>query len=153
MRFLQLAFHKLLNTHGIYAEVFLKPFQFALLLLCKTQYWKYQTNNPSSQFPRSCVCERFMYCHDGSAYSAAGKYVDRSWEYIYRKQTHECGNWDWGRTIPFLAIYKWDFRCSVCIVKEWRRRSPPLPSPPHFSNTGKSFFSLWREVKALPILA
>ncbi len=35
-----------------------------------------------------------------SAYSAAGKYVDWSWEYINRSQTHECGNWDWGRTIP-----------------------------------------------------
>jgi|688.fasta_scaffold416216_1 hypothetical protein len=29
-----------------------------------------------------------------SAYSAAGKYVIRSWEYINRSQTHECGNWD-----------------------------------------------------------
>jgi hypothetical protein len=28
---------------------------------------------------------------DQSAYSAAGKYVDRSWEYINRSQTHECG--------------------------------------------------------------
>ncbi len=28
------------------------------------------------------------------------KYVDRSWEYINRSQTHECGNWDWGRAIP-----------------------------------------------------
>jgi hypothetical protein len=27
-----------------------------------------------------------------SAYFAAGKYVDRSWEYINRSQTHECGN-------------------------------------------------------------
>jgi hypothetical protein len=30
--------------------------------------------------PHSCVCER-------SAYSAAGKYVDRSWEYVNRSQT------------------------------------------------------------------
>ncbi len=28
-------------------------------------------------------------------------YVDRSWEYINRSQTHECGFcWDWGRAIP-----------------------------------------------------
>jgi hypothetical protein len=27
-------------------------------------------------------------------YSAAGKYVDRSWEYINSSQTHECENWD-----------------------------------------------------------
>ncbi len=26
--------------------------------------------------------------------AAAGKYVDRSWEYINGSQTHECRNWD-----------------------------------------------------------
>ncbi len=29
-----------------------------------------------------CLCERFIYSHDRSAYFAAEKYVDRSWEYI-----------------------------------------------------------------------
>ncbi len=66
-----------------------------------------------SQFPHSCVCERFIYSHDRSAYSAAGKYVDRSWVYINRSQTHECRNWVWGRAIPRKGINKWDFRCSV----------------------------------------
>ncbi len=28
------------------------------------------------------------------------KYVDRSWDYINRSQTHECWNWGWGRAIP-----------------------------------------------------
>ncbi len=41
------------------------------------------------------------------------KYVDRSWDYINRSQTHECGNWGWGRAIPRKGIFKWDFRCSV----------------------------------------
>jgi hypothetical protein len=41
------------------------------------------------------------------------KYVDRSWEYINRSQTHECGNWDWGRAIPRKGIHKWHFLCSV----------------------------------------
>ncbi len=40
------------------------------------------------------------------------KYVDRSWEYINRSQTHECVNWDWGRAIPRKELHKWDFRCS-----------------------------------------
>jgi hypothetical protein len=44
---------------------------------------------------------------------AAGKYVDWSLEYINRSQTHECGNWDWGRAIPRKGIQKWDFPCSV----------------------------------------
>ncbi len=59
---------------------------------------KFETNiprkgisRPQFQFPYSCVCERFIYSHDRSAYSAAGKYVNRSWEYINSSQTHECG--------------------------------------------------------------
>jgi hypothetical protein len=40
-------------------------------------------------------------------------YVDPSWEYISRSQTHECGNWDWGRAIPRKGMHKWDFRCSA----------------------------------------
>jgi hypothetical protein len=50
---------------------------------CKDTIPKFETNilrkgiaRPQSQFPHSCVCERFIYSHDQSAYSAAGKYVD-----------------------------------------------------------------------------
>ncbi len=83
----------------------------------KNTYRKFEEKNiprkeiarPQCQFPHSCVCERFILTHDRSAYSAAGKYVDRSWEYTNRpqSQTHECGNWDWGRAIHFLGIRKW----------------------------------------------
>ncbi len=66
--------------------------------------------------PHSCVCERFIYSQDWSAFSAAGKYVDRFWKYINRSQTHECWNWDWGRALPFLGIHKWDFRCSASFL-------------------------------------
>jgi hypothetical protein len=48
-----------------------------------------------------------------SAYSAAGKYVDQSWEFINRSQTYESGNWDWGHAIPRKGIQKWYFSCSV----------------------------------------
>ncbi len=60
-----------------------------------------------------CLWAIFIYSHDRSAYSAAGKYVDRSWEHINRSQKHECGNLDWGRAISFMGIHKWDFRSSV----------------------------------------
>jgi hypothetical protein len=30
-------------------------------------------------------------------------------EYIDRSQTNECGNWDWGRAIPFLGTHKSKF--------------------------------------------
>jgi hypothetical protein len=88
----------------------------------KTQYWKFETNiprkgiaRPQSQFLHSCVCERFIYSHHRYAYSALGKYVDRSWKWTYRLHTHECGIRDWSRAIPFLGIHNWDFRCSVLI--------------------------------------
>ncbi len=68
---------------------------------------------PQFLCPNSCVFQGFIYSQDRSAYCAAGKYVDRFWEYINRSQTHECGNWDWGRLIPFLGIQIWDFRCSA----------------------------------------
>ncbi len=72
--------------------------------------WKFETNIPrkgialhESQFPHLRVCEWFLYSHDWSAYSATGKYPGNIL-YINRSQTHECGNWDWGRAIPFLGI-------------------------------------------------
>ncbi len=54
-------------------------------------------------------------------YSAAGKHVDQSWEYINRSQTQEFGNWDWSRAIPRKGIYKWDFPCSAVHVNRTRR--------------------------------
>ncbi len=45
----------------------------------KTKLGKFETNiprkgisGPQSQFPHSCVCERIIYSHDGSACSAGG---------------------------------------------------------------------------------
>ncbi len=32
---------------------------------------------------------------------------------IHKSLTETCGNWEWGRAIPFLWIHKWDFHCSV----------------------------------------
>ncbi len=54
----------------------------------KTQYQNFEANiprkgiaQPQSQFPHSCVCEGFKHLHHRSAYTDAGKYVDRSWKY------------------------------------------------------------------------
>ncbi len=63
--------------------------------------------------PTTYICKKFIYFQDRSAYSAAGKYVNRSWECINGSQTHECGNWDWGRVIPRKGIHKWNFPCSA----------------------------------------
>ncbi len=32
---------------------------------------------------------------------------------IYRSLTDTCGNWDWGRAIPFLGIHESKFLCNV----------------------------------------
>jgi hypothetical protein len=87
----------------------------------KNQYPKFETNiprkgiaQPQSQFPHWFVFERFIYSHDQPAYSSAGNMwiVDLSWEYINRSQTHDCGNWNWGRATPekeyrgiFVAVH------------------------------------------------
>ncbi len=87
----------------------------------KTQHGKFETNisrkgigRPQSHFPHSCVCDRFIYSNDRSAYSAVGKYVDRSFEYIIRSQKHECGNLDCSRAIPSKGILKLGFS-SQCV--------------------------------------
>jgi hypothetical protein len=63
-----------------------------------------KTARPRSQFPHSCICERFTYSHDRSTYS---------WEYINRSQIHECINWERGRTVSFLGIFVTDFPYTV----------------------------------------
>ncbi len=52
------------------------------------------------------TCLWAIYIFPGSVhiFSSAEK-ADRWWEYINRSQTHECGNWVWGRAIPFLGIF------------------------------------------------
>jgi hypothetical protein len=84
-----------------------------ILVSCtaKTQYRKFETNvlwkgwrgiSPNFHIH---VSVSYLYSQDRSAFSAEGKYVDGSCEYVNRSQTHECGSWDWGRAIPFLGIH------------------------------------------------
>ncbi len=76
------------------------------------KYSQKRNTGPQSQFLHSCICERIIYSHDGYAFFCWRKYVDRSWDYINRSQTHECGNWGWVRAIPRKGIYKRNCRCS-----------------------------------------
>ncbi len=74
------------------------------------QYYNFLSPN---SYIHSYICERFIFFQDRSVYFAAAKYVDWSWEYLNRSQTHECGNWDWGRAIPRKGIHKWELGCSM----------------------------------------
>ncbi len=83
---------------------------------CKDKIPNFETNIPrkgisgsQSQFPHSCVCERFI--PRSVSLFCWRKYVDRSWDYINRSQTDECWNWGWGCTIPRKEIHEGDFLC------------------------------------------
>jgi hypothetical protein len=79
----------------------------------KTVSRKFETNIPRNETerPQSQFLHSFIYSHGRSAYSAAGKYVDRSSRNINRSQKHKCGNG--GRAVSFLRVHKSDFLCSV----------------------------------------
>jgi hypothetical protein len=69
--------------------------------------------NAVSQFPHSCICERVIYSQDRSAYFAAAKSADRSWEYINDSQKHECRNFERGHAVSFLGVFVSNFRYSA----------------------------------------
>ncbi len=79
-------------------------------------------------------------------------YEDRSWDYINWSQTHECGNWGWGRSIPRKGIHKWDFRCSV--PTNWwpmHRTVRNIPSFWGWPNQVQFITSLWPRFWSLPL--
>ncbi len=47
-----------------------------------------------SQFPHSCICERFLYSQDRSTHFPAAEQGRPILVYINPSQTHKCGNWD-----------------------------------------------------------
>ncbi len=73
--------------------------------------------------------------------------MDRSWEYINGSQTHECGNWDWGRAIPRKGIHKWNFPCSVQYKTVgnaiFSSLSPSWPTPLHPPPTHNLLLDGW----------
>ncbi len=79
-------------------------YSYSRIHTAKTQYRKFETNITGKGIARPLSPNfHILYSHNRSAYSAAGKYVDLFWEYINCSQTHECGNWEWGRAGPFFG--------------------------------------------------
>ncbi len=85
------------------------PFMYFQKWNCAASLFPKQNYNVLSPNSYINISVRDLYIFPGSVgLFAAAKYVDRSWVYINRSQTHECRNWDWGRTIPREGIHKWD---------------------------------------------
>ncbi len=61
---------------------------------------------PQSQFPHSCVCERFIYSQDRFPYFPAAEQADRSWKYINLSQIYECRNQE---TEHYNSVWKYQF--------------------------------------------
>ncbi len=92
----------------------------------KCRNWNFETENLKQIFPAKeywAISQNF-HIHGSGLWAnyifprwvclfCWRKYVDWSWEYINRSQTHECGNWGWGRAIPRKGIYERNCRCSV----------------------------------------
>ncbi len=73
------------------------------------------------------------------------KYVDLSWDYINRSQTHEC--WKLGLKLPRKGIHKWDFHCSASSWQfSWEASTGPKGSSSSSSPSAfpeKSQKQLW----------
>ncbi len=67
-------------------------------------FWDSAASAPISTF----MCLWAIYIVPGSVYIfPPAVQGDRSWEYINRSHTHECGNWDWG---PDILFWEYLFR-------------------------------------------
>ncbi len=102
----------------------------------------YQRDSKRSIVQVSCVtvpflktaglCQRVLHCNENPIYVFlfwelcglspnlhihVSVSANRSWEYINHSQAHECGNWDWGRTIHFLGKFVSNFW--YCVFAVW----------------------------------
>ncbi len=119
---------------------------------------KSNTENSKQIFPENELCGLtldFQTVSDlhiptiGLAYSAAGKYVDRCWEYINSSQTLECGNWNWAAQFLF-----WEYINGIFVARRMRieRWPSPCPPSPQLAPTPPSPCA-WAERECAPSLA
>ncbi len=115
------------------------------------------TTRPKSHFLHSCFWVRFIHIYPQSiCIFFCRKWMDRSWEFtrINRSQAHECGNWDWGRAVPFLGIHQSSL-CSVVrkillVIKSLSAGRHSLPRVWELGMTRGSDFLISRILPPLP---
>ncbi len=71
-----------LTCHSHSTAMVVPIYVFPEMKLCSLVIFKTELKRSVSQFLQSCMCERFIYYQDRSAYFAPANYVDRSWEHI-----------------------------------------------------------------------
>jgi hypothetical protein len=97
---------------------------FASLFPCTVNtLQRYNTKNSKQIFPKGTARLQSQLLHLWAIYILASSVClfcsrkiggpNLGIQYIDRSQTHECGNWDWGRAIPFLGIDKSKFLCNA----------------------------------------
>ncbi len=101
-------------------------------------FMRSQKRNCAASVPISTFM--FKYSHDRSTNFLAAERAGRLWEYINHSQTHECGNWDWGRAHSFSRNVCFEFSvlclCSVgsyanCVQGKilWNSADAPFSLP------------------------
>jgi hypothetical protein len=90
----------------------------------KTQYRKFEINIPEKEL-RGYSPNFYIHVSVSDLFiSPIGLHIllqENRWTeagniYISPTQTHECGNWNYGRAIPFLGTHKSKFICSAVLL-------------------------------------
>jgi hypothetical protein len=84
-----------------------------VMVLYKTNIPRKRIAQPQSQFPHSCVCERFIYSHHRFAYSAATNMWTAPGNIKIAQKHMNVGIGTEAPQFPEKEEHKWDFRCSA----------------------------------------
>jgi hypothetical protein len=105
---------------GLNRKLSSKPYP---VCTAKTQYGKFGANIPRTELRRLSPNSSIHVSVSDLCIPMIGLSIllqENLWTdpgNMNRSQTHECGNWDSGRAIPFLEKHKWDFRCSAVFLR------------------------------------